>query len=84
VIAQAILKKLQELPSSSVRELAKRRCIPLTTFYRRLANSMRFVVKHLRLVLHKLNEAQLAAKVQMSNELLGILPSVNIKVGNSR
>jgi hypothetical protein len=75
VVAQAILAVLEELPLSSVRELAKRKCIPPTTVYRRLTNSMRFIVKYLRWVPHKLNEAQLATRVQMSNEMLRIVHS---------
>jgi hypothetical protein len=75
VFAQAILAALDELPFSSVRGLAKRTCIPPTPVYRWLTNSMRFIVKHLRWVPHKLNEAQLAARIQISNELLGIVRS---------
>jgi hypothetical protein len=36
---------------------------------------MMFVVKNVGWVFHKINEAQLTAKVQMLNELLGIVPS---------
>jgi hypothetical protein len=48
VVAQAILATLEELPFSSVRELSKRTCTSSTIVYRRLTNSMGFVLKHLR------------------------------------
>jgi hypothetical protein len=61
---------------SSVQDLARRTCILPSMVDQRLTNSMSFIVNHLRWILHKLNEAQSAARVQMSNELLRIVRSV--------
>jgi hypothetical protein len=49
--------------------------IPLITFDRRLANSIGFVVKYLYCVPHKLNDAQLATRVEMLNEHILIIRS---------
>jgi hypothetical protein len=75
-VDQAILAALEERPFSSVRDLAKRTCILLYTIHWRLTNSISFVVKHLRWIPRRLNEAQLAARVQISSELLRIIRSV--------
>jgi hypothetical protein len=47
--------------------------IPPTTIWRRLADSIDFVVNYVHWVLYKLNDVQLAASVQMSNELLRVV-----------
>jgi hypothetical protein len=75
VVDQTIPAALDEHTFSSVRDLTKRTCILPTTVWRWLTNSIGSVVKHLRSVSHKLNDAQLAARVQMSNELSRILRS---------
>jgi hypothetical protein len=83
VIAQTVLKILEELLSSSVRELAKRMCIQPTTVYRRLANFMRFVVKHLHWFLHKINEANWVPRCKYQMNCWELYPRPNIKGGNS-
>jgi hypothetical protein len=52
VIDQAILDALQHYPFSSIQELARLTCIPITTVYRHLTQSLGFVLKHLRWILH--------------------------------
>jgi hypothetical protein len=76
VIDQAILAAPEKRPFSLVRDLTKQTCISPFTIHWRLTNSMGFVVKHLRWTPRKLNEAQLAARIHISNELLRIIRSV--------
>jgi transcriptional regulator of acetoin/glycerol metabolism len=54
VIDNSILEALDQTPFASVRELAKATCIPRTTVWRRLTESLGFVVKHLHYVPHSL------------------------------
>jgi hypothetical protein len=54
VVDHAILEALDQTPFASVRELAKATCIPHTTVWRRLTESLGFVVKHLHWVPHSL------------------------------
>jgi hypothetical protein len=63
VIDQAILAALDEHLFSPVRDLAKKTCISPTMGWRRLTNSIGFVLKYLYLISYKFNNAQLAARV---------------------
>jgi DNA-binding MurR/RpiR family transcriptional regulator len=58
VVDKAILEALDQTPLASVRELAKTTCIPRTTVWSRLTESLGFFVKHLRWVPHNLTDAQ--------------------------
>jgi hypothetical protein len=73
VVDQIILTALDENLFLPMRNLAKRTCIPITLVLQWLTNSIDFVVKHLRWISHKLNDAQLVARIQMLNELLRIV-----------
>jgi hypothetical protein len=55
---QAILLALTERPFRSIRELAQMTLLPRTTLHRRLIQSFRFRVRHLRWVLHLLSHSQ--------------------------
>jgi hypothetical protein len=59
----------------SVRELAKSTCIPSITVWRRLDESLGFVIKHLHWVPHRLTEAQRQIRIDRSIELLRLLES---------
>jgi hypothetical protein len=73
VFGQAIRTALDEQPFSSMRNIARRMCIPTTAMWSRVTNSIGFTVKHIRRAPDKLNDAQHAVRAQMSNELLAIL-----------
>jgi hypothetical protein len=73
IINQAIIAVLEEQPFSPVRELTKRTDIPLSMVHRRLTNSMGFVLKHVRWIPHKLNEAiSRLHRLPVSNHILGM------------
>jgi hypothetical protein len=76
VVDQIILAALEERPFLLMQELAKRTCVTFFTVHWRFTNSMGFVVKHLRWIPHKLNEAQLEARAHISNQLLKITRSI--------
>jgi hypothetical protein len=73
VFDQVIRTAFDKQLFSSVHNISKRKYIPTATAWWRLTNSIGFVVKHLHSVPHKSNRAKLAARIQMSNELLTIL-----------
>jgi hypothetical protein len=73
VVDNAILKALDQIPFASVRELAKAICIPRTTVWRRLKESLGFVVKHLHCVPHYPTDAQRQNRIDRSKELLRLL-----------
>jgi hypothetical protein len=54
VIDQTILDNIEHYPFSSIRKLARFTCIPTTVVHRHLAQSLGFMVQHLRWVLHTL------------------------------
>jgi DNA-binding MurR/RpiR family transcriptional regulator len=70
VIDNAILETLDQTPFASMHELAKATCIPRTTVWRRLTESLGFVVKHLHWVPHSLTSAQRQDRIDRSKELL--------------
>jgi hypothetical protein len=76
VVDQAILTELEERSFSLVRDLAKRTDIRRSMVPWWLTNSLGFVMKHLHWTVHRVNEGQLAARVQISDELLRITCSV--------
>jgi hypothetical protein len=59
VVDNAILEALDQTPFASIRKLAKATCIPRTTVWRRLTESLGFIVKHLHWVPHSLTDAQM-------------------------
>jgi hypothetical protein len=70
-VYEAILTALAEFPFSSVRELSRGICLPRSTGH--LAQSVRFIVRHLRWVLPFLTAEQKQIRVQMAIELLQVL-----------
>jgi hypothetical protein len=70
---QAILAALEDSPFASVRQLSRLTHLPSTTVYRRLTQSLGFVVHHLRWVLHALSDAQKGERVNLSRQLLRML-----------
>jgi hypothetical protein len=64
------------MPFASIRQIAKMTFIPLTTIFRRLTKSLRFVLKRLRSIPHTLSDLQKQARVVMSKELLKLLESM--------
>jgi hypothetical protein len=76
-IDEEILTALAEFPSPfsfpSVRELSRRICLPRSTVHRRLTQSLRFTMRHLRWVSHLLTTEQKQIRVQMAIELLQVL-----------
>jgi hypothetical protein len=58
VVDNVILEALDQTPFASLRELAKAICILRTTVWRRLTESLGFIVKHLPWVPHSLTDAQ--------------------------
>jgi hypothetical protein len=58
VIDNAILQALIQIPFASMRELAKSTYISRATVRRRLTGSLRFVIKHLHSLLHRLTDEQ--------------------------
>jgi hypothetical protein len=75
IFDQISLEIFNKWSFSSVQNLAKMICIPPTTICWQLTNFMSFIVRYLHWVPHKLSPAQLAARAQMSNELLEIIRS---------
>jgi hypothetical protein len=57
-IDRAILDAIEQYPCSSIRELARFTCIPITTILRYLAQSLGFVMKYLRWVPHTITPTQ--------------------------
>jgi hypothetical protein len=72
-VDEAILAAIGEKPFSSGRELSRLTCLPRSTVHRRLAQSLRFPVRHLRLVPGFLPAEQKRTRVDMAGELLRVL-----------
>jgi hypothetical protein len=75
-IDQIILDSFGKQPFSSLRELAKLTCIPITPVHRHLTQSLAFVMKHIRWVPHSLTATQKTERVTLSNKLLRQLRSI--------
>jgi hypothetical protein len=69
-VSEAILRALQELPFSSVRQLTHATHLRVTTVYRRLSAKLRFTQRHLRWVPHVPSDDQKATRVQYSRSFL--------------
>jgi hypothetical protein len=63
---QAVLAALDDNPFASVRQLSRLTHLPSTTVYRRLIESLGFVVHHLRWMPHALSDAQKGKRVNLS------------------
>jgi hypothetical protein len=72
-VDEAILTALAEFPFPSMRELSRRICLPGSTVHRRLMQSLRFMMRHLRCVPHFLMAEPKRIRVQMAIELLQVL-----------
>jgi hypothetical protein len=70
---QVILADLEDNTFPSVRQLSRLTHLHSTTVYRRLTQSLRLVVHHLRWVSHALSEAQKGERVNLSRPLLRML-----------
>jgi histone-lysine N-methyltransferase SETMAR len=77
IVDGAILKALSDAPFSSIRELAKATCFPVSTVYRHLTQHLGFVLKHLRWVPHELTADQKGQRVALSKQLLALLQRVS-------
>jgi hypothetical protein len=72
-VDEAISAALGEHPFSSVRELSRLTCLGSLTVHRHLTQSLRFGVRHLRLVPHFLTAERKRIRVDMAGELLRVL-----------
>jgi hypothetical protein len=75
IVDNAILEALDQTPFTFLRELANAICILRTTVWRRLKQSLGFVVKHLHWVPSNLTDAQKQIRIDGSRELLKLLES---------
>jgi hypothetical protein len=66
---EAILLALTEKPFASVGQLSRLTHLPRSTVYRWLTQSLRFHVRHLRCVPHRLTTAQESNRVEFSRQL---------------
>jgi histone-lysine N-methyltransferase SETMAR len=71
-----MLDALEQYPFSSIRGLARFICIPTTTVHRHFAQSLSFVVKHLRWVPRTLTPTQKTERATLSIESLRQLRSI--------
>jgi hypothetical protein len=69
----AILSVLEDSPFAWVRQLSRLTHLPSTTVYRCLTQSLGFVARHLRWVLHALSDVQKGERVYLSQRLLRML-----------
>jgi len=76
LVEQAIQEALDERPFSSLRQLAKRILVPMSTVRYHLVNCMGYKLKHVRWVPHTLSTGQKTARVERSRDLLSVLQSV--------
>jgi hypothetical protein len=65
-VNEAILLAFSHEPFSSVRQIARRTCLPRSTAYRRLVDSLHFTIRHLHWVPDKLSDSQKANRVELS------------------
>jgi hypothetical protein len=70
---EAILGALEESPFSSLRQIAKRILIPMSTVQSHFVNSLGYRIRNIRWVLHSLSSNQKQARVEMNQDLLQIL-----------
>jgi hypothetical protein len=70
---QAVLAALEDSPFASLHQLSQLTGLHSTTVYRRLIESLGFVVRHLRWVPHALSDAQKGKRVNLSRRLLRML-----------
>jgi anti-sigma factor ChrR (cupin superfamily) len=75
-IDNAILQALREQPFASLRQIAKRKMIPMSTVRHRLVNKMTYKLKYCKWFPHRLSEAQKETRVATSKRLLDPLGSV--------
>jgi hypothetical protein len=82
MIDDAILHVLEEQQFSSIRELAKLTCIPITTVSPYLASSLWLILKHFHWVPHDLTDVQKAqGSLSQINSCASSAQS-NLKMGN--
>jgi hypothetical protein len=75
-INNVVLQALDEYPFASLRQIAKRALIPMSTVRYRLVNKMTYKLKHCKWVPHKLSEAQKQTRIAPSQRLLDLFGSV--------
>jgi hypothetical protein len=75
-IDNVILQALDEQPFASLRQIAKRTLVPMSTVQYRLVNKMIYKLKHCKWVLHRLSGAQKQTRVATSKRLLDLLGPV--------
>jgi hypothetical protein len=75
-IDNTILQALDEHTFASLRQIAKRTLIPMSTVRYRLVNMMAYKLKHYKWIPHRLSEAQKQTRVATSKHLLDLLGSV--------
>jgi hypothetical protein len=73
ITGNAILDALEMMPFASIRQIAEMTFLPPPTIFRRLTKSLRFVLKRLRSVPHRLSDLQERNQVIVSKELLKLL-----------
>jgi hypothetical protein len=66
-IDNVILQTLDEQPFASLRQIAKKTLIPMSTVRYRLVNRMTYKLKHGKWVSHRLSEAQKQTRVATQN-----------------
>jgi hypothetical protein len=76
IVDDTILDTLAQQPFSSIQELAKLRCIPITTVDRHLTSPLGFGVKHLDWGPRDFTEDRQAWRVTLSNQWLRELRSI--------
>jgi hypothetical protein len=67
---EAVLLALNEQSFASIRQLARLTRLRTTTVHRRLTQSLRFQVRHLRWVPHRMSAIQKSNRVELSRTLL--------------
>jgi hypothetical protein len=72
-IDEAILGALEEFHFSSLRQIAKRILIPMSTVRSHLVNSLGYGIRNIRWVPHSLSSSKKQATVEMSQDLLQVL-----------
>jgi hypothetical protein len=75
-VNEAILLALSGELFSSVRQTARRKCVPKSALYRRLVDSLHFTLRHLHLVFHKISDSQKATRLELSIQLRDFLLSI--------
>jgi hypothetical protein len=83
IIDGAILDALDKQPLSSIRELVKFICAPMTTVSRHLTSSFGFIVKHRQWIPHQETEAQRTERVTLSANYCASFAQSSIKIRSS-